>query len=142
MSPWLVASGAGLAFALLQYGWRRMHRGPLGWVAAALRFLAATLVVALLLDAPTGPPKPVASWAALDVSESMRRGDSAVFRAAADSVRASGADSTLLFGDSVRSGSGNGSGSGSGSGSDRRSELRPVADKALASGHPVIVVTD
>jgi hypothetical protein len=136
MSPWLVAVGAGLGFALLQYVWRRTHRGPLALIAGALRFLAATLVVALLLDAPTGPPKPVASWAALDASESMRRGDSALWKAAIDSVRAAGADTVLLFGDSARAGS-----IESGP-ADRRSELRPVADRALAAGHPVVVVTD
>ena len=58
MSPWLVAFGAGLVFALLQYGWRRTHRGFLGMIAGALRFVAVVLVVALLLDAPTGAPKP------------------------------------------------------------------------------------
>jgi hypothetical protein len=136
MSPWLVALGAGLGFALLQYGWRRTHRGPLGLLAGALRFLAVALVVALLLDAPTGAPKPVSNWTALDVSESMRRGDSALWRAATDSVRVAAGDSLLAFGDSARRAS------GSESGSDRRSELRPVADRALAAGHPVVVVTD
>ena len=140
MSPWLVASGAGLAFALLQYGWRRTHRGPLGIFAGGLRFLAVALVVALLLDAPTGAPKPVASWTALDVSESMQRGDSALWRAALDSVNAVGGDSLLVFGDSARSAGA--SARTSGSAADRRSELRPVADRALAAGHPVIVITD
>lgn len=136
MSPWLVASGAGLAFALLQYGWRRTHRGPPGLIAGALRFVAVLLVVALLLDAPTGAPKPVSSWAALDVSESMRRGDSTVWSAAMDSIRAVGADTLFAFGDSVRIGNGNGNPG------DSRSELRPVADRALAAGHPVVVITD
>ena len=140
MSPWLVASGAGLGFALLQYGWRRTHRGALALVAGALRFFAVTLVVALLLDAPTGPPKPVSSWTALDVSESMKRGDSALWRAALDSARAAGSDSTLLFGDSARTVNGNGNGNGNAG--DHRSELRPVADRALAAGHPLVVVTD
>jgi hypothetical protein len=138
MSPWLVALGAGLGFALLQYGWRRTHRGPLGIVAGGLRFLAVALVVALLLDAPTGAPKPVASWTALDVSESMRRGDSALWRLALDSARAAGGDSTLVFGDSARASKG----STSVGAFDRRSELRPVADRALAAGHPVVIITD
>jgi hypothetical protein len=138
MSPWLVAFGAGLGFALLQYGWRRSFRGPLGLSAALLRFLAVMLVVALLLDAPTGAPRPVSSWTALDVSESMRRGDTVLWRAAIDSAHASGGDSTILFGDSARTASE----SANLRGSDRRSELRPVADRALASGHPVVVVTD
>ena len=140
MSPWLVAAGAGLGFALLQYGWRRSHRGPLGLAAGLLRLVAVALIVALLLDAPTGAPRPVKNWVALDVSESMRRGGDVLWRQALDSARAAGGDSTLLFGDSARVASG--SGSGSGRGSDRRSELRPVADRALAAGHPVVVVTD
>ena len=136
MTPWLVASGAGLAFALLQYGWRPTHRSPLAIIAGVLRFLAVTLVVALLLDAPIGSPKPVSAWGALDVSESMRRGDSALWSAARDTLAASGADSTLLFGDSVRGGA------APSTPVDLKSELRPVADRAIASGHPVVVVTD
>jgi hypothetical protein len=136
MSPWLVAVGAGLGFALLQYVWRRTHRGPLALIAGALRFLAATLVVALLLDAPAGRARPVANWAALDVSESMRRGDDALWQAAAESLRAANAGTVLLFGDSARLGAAD---SRSG---DRRSELRPVADRALAAGNPVVVITD
>src|SRR4051812_29083635 len=108
MSPWLVAFGAGLGFALLQYGWRRTHLGPLGLVAGGLRFLGVALVVALILDAPTGPPRPVSNWTALDVSESMRRGDSALWRAALDSARAAAGDSMLVFGDSARSASSTG----------------------------------
>src|SRR6478609_7415544 len=136
MTPWLVATGAGLAFALLQYGWRRTHRGPLAIVAGALRFVVVLLVMALLLDAPAGSAKPVSSWGALDVSASMQRGDSALWRAARDTLRASGADTTLFFGDSVRSGP------SPDRPTDLRSELRPVADRALASGHPVVVATD
>src|SRR4051812_48018611 len=136
MSPWLVALGAGLGFALLQYGWRRTHPGSLGVAAGGLRFLAVALVVALLLDAPTGPPKPVSIWTALDVSESMRRGDSSLWRAALDSARSVAGDSMLVFGDSARQAMTNASAT------DRRSELRPVADRALAAGHPVAVVTD
>jgi hypothetical protein len=136
MSPWLVASGAGLAFALLQYGWRRTHRGPLGFLASGLRFLAVTLVAALLLDAPLGDPRPVATWGALDVSESMQRGDGALWRAALDSLGAVAPETTLVFGDSARAGRIDGIPT------DTRSELRPVADRALAAGHPLVVVTD
>jgi hypothetical protein len=136
MSPWLVAVGAGLGFALLQYFWRRTHRGPLALTAGVLRLLAATLVVALLLDAPAGSPKPVANWAALDVSESMRRGDDALWQAATDSLRAANAVTVLVFGDSARQGGADGRSA------DRRSELRPVADRALAAGNPVVVITD
>lgn len=136
MSPWLVAVGAGMGFALLQYGWRRTHRGPLALVATALRFLAVLLIVALLLDAQIGSPRPIAMWAALDASQSMGRGDGALWGAALDSVRAARADTTLLFGDSVRASA------IPREAGDNRSDLRLVADRALASGHPVLVVTD
>lgn len=136
MSPWLVAVGAGVGFALLQYGWRRTHRGPLALAATALRFFAVLLVVALLLDAPIGNPRPISMWAALDASQSMERGDGTLWRAALDSVRAARADTTLLFGDSVRAGA------IPANAADSRSDLRSVADRALASGHPVLVVTD
>ena len=88
MYAWLVAIGAGGAFALLQYGWRRIHLGPSGAAALSLRWVAVTLIVALLLDAPAGPPRPIPMWVALDVSQSMRRGDSALWRGALYSARA------------------------------------------------------
>src|SRR5450759_3569983 len=132
MSPWLVAVGAGAAFALLQYRWRRTHQGPI-WVAAAiLRWVAATLVVALLLDAPSGPAQLVRSWAALDVSQSMVREDSALWRAALDSVRAAKPESTLWFGDSTRVATG--ARPNSVAPIDKKTELRPLADRAVAVG--------
>jgi hypothetical protein len=139
MSPWLVAVGAGVAFALLQYGWRRTHQGPLWLAAAILRLLAVTFIVALLLDAPAGPARPVQRWVALDASQSMIRDDSALWRAAVDSAAAVRPESTLLFGDSSRVARGALAGSRP---SDKKTELRPVADRAVAAGHPVVVITD
>jgi hypothetical protein len=140
MSPWLLAVGAGAAFALLQYGWRRTHQGPL-WVAAAtLRWVAASLVVALLLDAPAGPAQPVRRWAALDVSESMVREDSTLWLAALDSVRAAQPESTLWFGDSTRAGSA--VGAQAGAPIDKKTELRSLSDRAATAGHPIVLVTD
>jgi hypothetical protein len=140
MSPWLVAVGAGAAFALLQYRWRRTHQGPIWVTAAILRWVAATLVVALLLDAPSGPAQLVRSWAALDVSQSMIREDSALWRAALDSVRAAKPESTLWFGDSTRVTTG--ARPNSVAPIDKKTELRPLADRAVAVGHPVVLVTD
>src|SRR3954463_927149 len=100
MSPWLVAVGAGAAFALLQYGWRRTHQGPLWLTAAACRWAAVTLIVALLLDAPAGPAKPVRAWVAIDASQSMARDDSLLIKSAIDSATAVRPESTLWFGDS------------------------------------------
>src|SRR4051812_14308939 len=131
MSPWLVALGASLLITLVQYAWQRSHRGMLPWAAAELRFLAVLLIVALLMDAPVGRPRAVATWAALDVSQSMQRGSGAIWRAALDSAAAARPESTLWFGDSARM-----SGSKKAA-DDARSELRAAADRAVAAGHPV-----
>ena len=137
MSPWLLAAAAGAAFALLQYEWRRTHQGLLRVTAGILRWLAATFVVALLLDAPSGPALPVRSWVALDASQSMRRGDSLLWRAALDSGRSAQPESTLLFGDSTRSARVT-----IPTTLDKKSELRPLADRAIAAGHPIVLITD
>ena len=140
MSPWLLAVGAGAAFALLGYGWRRTHQGPFWVTAAMLRWVVVTVVVALLLDAPSGPAQPVRSWAALDASQSMVREDSTLWLAALDSVRGAQPESTLWFGDSTRAAPR--AGPDVVAPSDTRTELRPLADRAVAAGHPVILVTD
>src|SRR3954469_18329105 len=136
MSPWLVAVGAGAAFALIQYGWRRTHQGPLWLTAAACRWAAVALIVALLLDAPAGPASPVRDWVALDASQSMTRDDSALWRSALDSAVRARPESTLAFGDSARTAR------PKSLAADRKSELRPLADRAVAAGHPVVVITD
>jgi hypothetical protein len=140
---WLISLLAGLAGASLQYGWsgggvggglKRVLATPL---PALLRALAFTLVVALLLDAPAGVARVSPPWAALDASSSMARGnDSSVWRAAIDSARAVGADSIFLFGDSLRAAS------PPSQPADRRSEVDPVVQRALATGRPVVVITD
>src|SRR5206468_1936983 len=72
----------------------------------------------------------------LDVSQSMVREDSALWRAALDSVRAAQPESTLWFGDSTRAGR------DQPRPGDTRTELRSLADRALAAGHPMVLVTD
>ena len=140
MSPWLLAVGAGAVFALLQYGWRRTYQGPLWVTAAVFRWVAAALVVALLLDAPAGPAQPMRNWAALDVSQSMVREDSALWLAALDSVRAARPESTLWFGDSARAASA--VRVRTSVPIDTKTELRPLMDRAVAAGHPIVIVTD
>ena len=105
MSPWLLALAVGIIIALIQYGVRDLRSGGQSMVAALLRIGAVTLLMALLLDAPAARARPVSTWAALDASLSMTRGDSAVWRAAADTLRRAGAESVFVFGDSVRRGS-------------------------------------
>ena len=81
MSPWLLALGAGIIVAVIQYGLRELRGGGTSLLAAVLRLLAVTIVAALLLDAPAARAKPVATWAALDGSASMARGDTLVWHA-------------------------------------------------------------
>src|SRR5690349_14281374 len=102
MSPWLFAAAAGIVVALIQYGWRELRSGGFVIPAMLLRLGAVTILVALLLDAPSARAKPVAAWAAIDVSASMTRGDTTVWHAARDTLRATGAESVFVFGDSVR----------------------------------------
>ena len=136
MSPWLVAVVAGVIVALIQYGPRELRTGWLSIVAALLRVVSITVLVALLLDAPSAPAKPVTVWSALDASLSMARGDSTVWRAARDSIRRINAESTFVFGDSVRRGD------TASAPHDHVSLLRPVVERALGAGHPLVVVTD
>jgi hypothetical protein len=135
MSPWLIAIIAGIVVALWQYGARDLRSGP-SIVSALLRLCSVALVVALVLDAPAAPARAVGAWAALDVSMSMARGDSALWRAARDSVRSARVDSVLAFGDSARRGD------AIASPTDLSSDLRPAIERALGAGHPLVVVTD
>ncbi len=134
---WLIAVLLGLAGAALQYGWGSPRRILAALAPAALRAAALVFVVALLLGAPGGPARRERPWAALDVSASMARaGDTLAWRAAADSARAVTADSLFLFGDSLRPGP------PPKLPLDTRSDMDPVVERALASGRPVVVVTD
>lgn len=135
MSPWLIAVIAGLVVALIQYGLRDL-RSPLSVIAAVLRAAAVAIVVALVLDAPAARAKPVSTWGALDVSQSMLRGDTSVWRAARDSLVRAHPESILAFGDSVRRGD------STTVPRDMATMLRPAAERASAMGHPLIVVTD
>jgi hypothetical protein len=136
MSPWLLALLAGLLVASVQYGWRELRSGWVALPTALLRVGAVTLVVALLLDAPASRAKPVATWAALDASMSMARGDSTVWRASRDSIRRLSAESVFVFGDSVRRFS------SATAPTDLSSLLRPAVERAIGSGHPLVVLTD
>jgi hypothetical protein len=138
MSPWLLALAAGLLIALVQYGWRDFRAGWAVGVSALLRLGAITLLVALLLDAPSGRVHPVTGWAALDVSASMARGDSSLWHAARDSIRGIVADSVFAFGDSTR----RADSAAMSKPLDRSSLLRPMVERSLGAGHPLTIVTD
>jgi hypothetical protein len=92
----------------------------------------------LLLDAPLGRARAVTNWAAVDVSASMARGDTALWRAARDSITHVSAESVFAFGDSTR----RADSAAVTRPSDAASLLRPVVERALGAGHPLTVVTD
>ena len=140
MSPWILAALAGLVFAFLQYAGRDLRLGARALAPAVLRAVAITLLAALLLDAPAGRRKPLATWVALDASASWRRGgDTSAWQRAWREVRAARPESLFLFGDSLRARRGTDSLT---TPTDLASVARPAVERALGRGHPLIVVTD
>jgi hypothetical protein len=127
MLHWLIAALAGVLVALWQYG--RASFTPRFALSALLRALATTFVVALLLEAPAGRRTVNAPDVALDASESW-------LRAAPRCDRWRLAVGWLRFGDSVRAEP------TADAPVDRASRLRPVADRAAATGRPVVIITD
>ena len=136
MAYWLLAALLGLAVAALQYGTNALR--PAIALLALLRALVVAVVLAMLLGAPGGRSEPLAPEIALDASESWTRGGAACdhWSAALDTAARAGRGTRLRFGDSVRADDGRGAPT------DRASRLRAVADRAAASGHPVIVISD
>lgn len=132
--PWLVAVVAGAGVGVLQYGLR-----PGGSLIPALaRSGAVTLIVALLLDAPIGRARVPRPFAALDASASWQRGaDGDAWSRARARLRSAGADSTYLFGDSLRL-----AGLPPEAPADAASAVRPAVERALAAGRALVVVTD
>ena len=136
MNLWLLASLAGVLAAVLQYGPRALQ--PRVLPLALLRALVATIVVALVLDAPGGRATPLAPDIALDASQSwLRAGTSCTaWSAALDTARRLSGGARYRFGDSLRADA------GSAPPTDAASRLRTVADRASGTGHPVVVITD
>src|ERR1043165_8093571 len=129
MSTWLIAIAAGLAVAAVQYGVRALRAGPMV-LAAVLRIAAITVVTALILDAPIGRGVLPTTWTALDASLSMSRGAGDAWRAARDSIRRIAAESSFVFGVSVRRSD------TASAPSDQASLLRPAVERAIGAGHP------
>lgn len=135
MLIWLLALLAGAAAAFWTYGTRLAP--ALVAVAALLRGIAVAGAVALLLDAPVGARRPARPLVALDVSASWGRArGAAAFDSAVARVRREGAGDVLFFGDSVRPAV------DAPTPTDRASHIRPVVERAAASGRPLIVITD
>lgn len=135
MTSWLLAAVVGFGIAALQYGPAGTRREL---PAAVLRGVAVTLLVALLLDAPAGASRAVRPIAVLDVSASWQRGGPATYDSALRHFRvlARSADSSFLFGDSLRPGA------PPTLPTDTRTSTRSAVDRALAAGRPLQIVTD
>ena len=134
MLIWLfaIAAGSALAFAQYHFGGAVHARVPL-----ALRALAVTIILALLLDAPGGPSRRARPYAALDASASwVAAGDSSLWSRAVHSADSVGADTLLLLGDSVRAGS------APKTPVDRVTRVAPLVERALGAGRAVVFVTD
>ncbi|MEJ7808848.1 MAG: hypothetical protein WKG32_00375 [Gemmatimonadaceae bacterium] len=140
MVPWIIAVALGVVAAAILYGWRERGRtARYGSLAAlgALRATAFVLLFALLLDAPAGRRRAPAPIIALDASASWLRGGGDVpWRAARERARRLASDSLWLFGDSLRAVG------APDMPSDAASRGTPLAERALASGRPVVVITD
>ena len=127
-----------LAAALAWWSYRAPASGEGHGVRglAALRALAWIIVLALLFDAPAGPRRAVPPIAALDASASwLRGGDTTLWRRAILTARSASSE-MLLWGDSVRSGA------PSAAPRDVETRALPLAERALAVGRPLVLVTD
>jgi hypothetical protein len=134
MLIWLLALAAGSALAFVQY---RFGGASYAKVPLVLRAIAVSIILALLLDAPGGPSRRVRPYAALDASASwLSSGDTAIWHRAVRSADSVGADTLLLLGDSVRTGS------APQSPADRATRVAPLVERALGAGRAAIFVTD
>ena len=131
---WLIAVIVGAAFAYAQYrlGAALHARRPL-----VLRGIVATIVVALVLDAPVGFRRAARPYAALDASASwLVSGDSAVWNRARQMADSAAGDTVLLVGDSVRAGE------PPALPSDASTRVGPLVERALGAGRAVVLITD
>jgi len=140
MTSWLIAAVLGAVAAAIQYLPLRAPSVPVRTALAFLRGIALALVVALLLNAPLGPPRQVLPSVFVDASLSMTRENAPLWPEAWDSARAVRAESILVFGDTVRRGD---PPSRAGSApTDPSSRVRPVVERTMVTGRPVVLITD
>lgn len=111
--------------------------GPLTRTAAGLRALGITLIAALGLNVLVGATRSVRPLVALDVSASWGAGgDTSAFAQARIAAADASTDSVLAFGDSIRRLSTDQTAA------DRSSRIGPLAERAIATGRPLVVFTD
>ena len=136
MLAWLLSLLIAAALAWWSYRAPAAGESRRAWPLVALRALAWLVLLALLLDAPAGPRRAVPAIAALDVSASwLRGGDGALWRRAIATARSASSD-LLLWGDSARSGA------APATPRDVATRALPLAERALALGRPLVLVTD
>lgn len=137
MLTWALALLIGGALAFATYGVGNAVPPRM----LALRALGATLLAALLFDAPVGPTRGLAPRVALDASASWNAAADATpwtaARAAADSALSAGGDSLIVFGSALRSAALTPERP-----QDPSSRIAPVVEQARATGRPVVIVTD
>lgn len=136
MTLWLIAAAIGAVAAAIQYARLRSPSASRRAVLGVLRAAAIAIVVALLLDAPLGRPRPVLPVVLVDASLSMTREKALLWRAAWDSARAVRAESIWVFGDTVRPGDPDTVPN------DASSRVRPVVERTMATGRPAVLITD
>lgn len=135
MLIWIAALVAGVAAVIVVYGLR--PGTGLTLVSAALRLMAVTGLVALILNAALGAARPAPALIAMDVSASwLRDGDSSRFLSALDRARDEANGALLIFGDSTRPDT------GVTRPLDDASRVRPAVERAMAEGRPLRVYTD
>lgn len=135
MFIWVAALVAGAAAVFIVYGFR--PGSGLHALSAALRLVAVTGLIALILNAALGAARPAPALVALDVSSSwLRDGDSSRFREALGRARSDAGGGLLLFGDSLREMNGDVHAI------DDGSRVRPAVERAMAEGRPLRIYTD
>ena len=136
MISWLLALVVGGAGTYAAYP--RLRAADRGVRAAALlRAVGLSLAAALGFNVVLGSARAPRPLVALDVSASwLRGGDSSRFVAARVAALAAASDSVITLGDSSRRVT------TTTASADASSRLRPVAERAIAAGRPLVVFTD
>lgn len=136
MLLWLLAIALAAAATYAAYP-PAATRSPMARGSAALRFVGLSLAAALGLNAALGGARAPRPLVALDVSASWGRGgDTSRFAQALAAAEAAARDSVVAFGDSTRRARG-----GMVAG-DASSRVRPIAERAIAAGRPLVLFTD
>ena len=136
MLTWLIAALLGAALSFLMYALRERIGIVRALPPIALRAVALTVLLALVLNASAGAARAPDPLIALDVSRSWLRGGGGGWERARARVQSLAADSLLVLGDSVRQRS------LPDIPDDNASRVAPLVERALAAGRPVILITD